>query len=100
MSDQNAKIVQLLLAIKECNEQKIATERRYAQKLNELKLELAKACGHTRISRDWVWGKCDNCGFTELIAWFSFANSILAVSDRIERCECWLLDRKGVELDG
>ena len=76
MSDRNDEITRLLSEIKRCEEEKNAAQRRYAQQLQELKLELAKVCGHINIRRDWVWGECIDCGFTDLITLFGFANSI------------------------
>jgi len=69
-------VARLISEINSCEEERNAALQQYAQRLHELKLELAKTCGHRVVRRSWVWGECVDCGFTELIAWPGFANFI------------------------
>jgi len=84
MARQSQEVAQLISEINRCTEESTTIQRDYAQRLQELKLALAKVCGHKTIRCQWVWGQCTECGFSELIAWPGFANSVRITEHRRE----------------
>ncbi len=68
MAYQSQEIAQLISEINQCEEESTAIQRDYAQRLQELKLALAKACGHKRTVHEWAWTRCLDCGTIELTA--------------------------------
>lgn len=82
MASHSQEVALLISAINRCEEESIAVQRDYAQHLQILKLALAKVCGHRVIECQWVWGECLDCGFTELITWPGFVNSVRTAEHR------------------
>lgn len=70
MSRQN-DVARLISEINRCEEERNAALQQYAQNLHELKLELARVCGHERITHEWAWTRCLDCGAVELTAMFA-----------------------------
>lgn len=79
MSEHNPDVERLIAAIRQCTAEKTVAERQYAQRLHSLKIELARACGHSEVRYEWAWGQCMSCGITELASWFRMLPPILAV---------------------
>ena len=62
---RQSDVVRLISEINSCEEERNVVLRQYAQKLHELKLELARVCGHERTTHEWAWTKCLDCGTVE-----------------------------------
>lgn len=66
-----ARSVQEVVAdIQASTDAMVGTAQSSYQQLHELKIELARACGHRRTVREWVWTRCLDCGVSDITALF------------------------------
>ena len=56
--------------IEACTDDMNAAVKQYLEKLHALKLKLARVCGHERVTHEWAWTRCLDCGTVELTATF------------------------------
>lgn len=70
MPGRTEDITRLISEIDTCEDEMNAVSRQYAQRLHDLKLRLARVCGHTRPTHEWAWTRCLDCGAVELTAMF------------------------------
>jgi hypothetical protein len=68
-------IALLISEIQRSEDEKTTVLQRYAERICELKTELAKVCGHRVVRHFWIWATCVDCGFTDLAAAPGFKSS-------------------------